>query len=117
MIASIGSDEGLTPKPLEFRSDTYVECSLTVRRQIVALDKWVQLPSFDLGNPDVGIFQQLDKALIINMEEDKHEQDIQFLVELRDSTLEELFMNLQYQSCELWRKIAIIREIERREKA
>jgi hypothetical protein len=56
----------------------------------------------------------LAKALMINMEEDKHEQDIQFLVELKDSTLEELFVNLQFQSCEAWRRVALIREIERR---
>jgi hypothetical protein len=45
---------------------------------------------------------------------DMHEQDRQFLQELKEASLDELLINLQFQACEDWRRIAIERELDKR---
>lgn len=48
------------------------------------------------------------------MQEDLHETDRRFLRLLRQVNMGELKTLLRFQACELWRRIAIEREIERR---
>jgi len=51
------------------------------------------------------------------MQEDRHQQDIDFLEELKGMTLYELHLTLQFQACEVWKQIAVDREIARRKAA
>ncbi len=43
-----------------------------------------------------------------------HEQDLAFMAEVKAASDEHLQMLLKFQACEFWRKILIMREIDRR---
>ncbi len=51
--------------------------------------------------------------------EDNHQQDIEFLEELKEMTMHELssyqlYFASQFNACEVWKQIAVDREIARR---